>query len=80
MKSRLGRIIAYVLIVSVIIIAIGVISFFTNGFTSDFSTFYVECNGQKITTNASGFVSTKNEPLNVTVHYAFSKDVSGYMV
>ena len=80
MKSRLGRIIAYVLIISVIIIAIGIISFFTNGFTSDFSTFYVECNGQKITTNASGFVSTKDEPLTVKVHYAFTNDVSGYTV
>lgn len=39
-KSNAGRIVSYILIVMVIVVAIGVCAHFTDGFESEFKTFY----------------------------------------
>ena len=83
-KGNVGRIVSYILILMVIVATIGVFAYFTNGFTSDFKTFYVSVNGKDVMTSQGGFVATTNEPLAVDVKYtfgAFNKDENkGYSV
>lgn len=81
--KKASKIIAYVLIVLAIVGVIGVIAKFTNGFTSDFKTFYVTIDGKDIMTTANGYVLDKEEPMKVDVNYTFSSpdaEVSGYSV
>lgn len=81
--KKAAKIIAYVLIVLAIVGVIGVIAKFTNGFTSDFKTFYVTIDGKDIMTTANGYVLDKEEPMKVDVNYTFSSpdaEVSGYSV
>ena len=70
-KGNVGRIVSYILILMVIVATIGVFAYFTNGFTSDFKTFYVSVNGKDVMTSQGGFVATTNEPLAVDVKYTF---------
>ena len=66
-KSKIGQIVFYIVILLVIIAVIGVFAHFTNGFTSDFKTFYVSVNGKDIMTLGKGYVIAENEPLVVDV-------------
>lgn len=83
-KGNVGRIVSYILILMVIVATIGVFAYFTNGFTSDFKTFYVSINGKDVMTSQGGFVATTKEPLAVDVKYTFgalNKDENkGYSV
>lgn len=83
-KGNVGRIVSYILILMVIVATIGVFAYFTNGFTSDFKTFYVSVNGKDVMTSQGGLVATTKEPLAVDVKYtfgAFNKDENkGYSV
>lgn len=83
-KGNVGRIVSYILIFMVIVATIGVFAYFTNGFTSDFKTFYVSINGKDVMTSQGGFVATTKEPLAVDVKYTFgalNKDENkGYSV
>lgn len=78
--AKVGKIIAYVLIVLVLIAGIGMVAYFTGGFTGEFKTFYVEVDGKQIMTNASGYKMTADEPMTVNVKYTMSDEVSGYSV
>lgn len=76
-KTKIGQVVSYIVILLVIVAVIGVFAYFTNGFTSDFKTFYVSVNGKDVMTFQSGYVITENEPLEVDVKYtfgAFNKD------
>jgi len=75
------KVIASIVIILGIVTAIGCIAFFTNGFTEDFSTFYVEINGEKIASSAGGYIVGAEDGLVVTVKDANpnNKD-KGYMV
>lgn len=78
-----AKIIAYVLIVLAIVGIFGIIAKFTNGFTSDFKTFYVTIDGKDVMTTTNGYVLDKEEPMKVDVKYTFSSadaEVSGYSV
>ena len=78
-----AKIIAYVLIVLAIVGIFGVIAKFTNGFTSDFKTFYVTIDGKDVMTTTNGYILDKDEPVKVDVKYTFSSsnaEVSGYSV
>jgi len=82
-NKKAGKIIVYVLILLIVVGCIGFFAYFTNGFTGDLKTFYVECGDQKIMSSSSGFVLTNAKPLEVSVHYTFgfvNKDISGYSV
>ena len=83
-KGNVGRIVSYILILMVIVATIGVFAYITNGFTSDFKTFYVSINGKDVMTSQGGFVATTKEPLAVDVKYTFgalNKDENkGYSV
>lgn len=83
-KSKIGQVVSYIVILLVIVAVIGVFAYFTNGFTTDFKTFYVSVNGKDVMISGSGYVVTTKEPLTVDVKYtfgAFNKDESkGYSV
>lgn len=82
-KSKIGQVVSYIVILLVIVAVIGVFAYFTNGFTSDFKTFYVSVNGKDVMTTANGYVITPQEPLSVDVKYTFAfnqSETKGYFV
>ncbi len=82
-KTKIGETFLYIVLVLVLVGVCGAIAFFTNGFTSDFKTFYLECNGKHILSETSGFVIEQNEAMQVDVRYTFgamNKEASGYGV
>lgn len=72
--KRLGSKISYILTVVVIIglllFSIGFISRFTNSFTSDFKTFYVEYNGKKITSDCKDVLFECGATNKINVYYS----------
>ena len=69
--TKTTKIITYIAIVLAVITVIGVVAHFTNGFTSDFKTFYVTIDGKDVMTSASGYRVTTSKPLEVDVKYTF---------
>ena len=80
--TKTTKIITYIAIVLAVITVIGVVAHFTNGFTSDFKTFYVTVDGKDVMTSAGGYRVTTSKPLEVDVKYTFgalnNKDDKGY--
>jgi len=70
-KSTIGKIIAYVLVLLAVCTAIGLIAHFTNGFTSDFKTFYVTVDGKDVMSSSGGYYTSESKPLTVDVKYTF---------
>lgn len=82
-KTKIGQVVSYIVILLVIVAVIGVFAYFTNGFTSDFKTFYVSVNGKDVMTSSSGYVITPQDPLSVDVKYTFAfnqSETKGYSV
>ena len=82
-KSKIGQVVSYIVILLVIVAVIGVFAHFTNGFTTDFKTFYVSVNGKDVMTSGDGYVVTPSEPLKVDVKYTFAfnkNETKGYSV
>ena len=80
-QGKIGKVIAYILILLIVVGAIGFLAYYTNGFTGGIKTFSVECNGKEVMTSANGFEMTANEPLTVKVKYTFGGEHgSGYSV
>ena len=82
-KSKIGQVVSYIAILLVIVAVIGVFAYFTNGFTTDFKTFYVSVNGKDVMTSQNGYVVTPSEPLKVDVKYTFAfnkNETKGYSV
>ena len=69
--TKTTKIITYIAIVLALITVIGVVAHFTNGFTSDFKTFYVTVDGKDVMTSAGGYRVTPSKPLEVDVKYTF---------
>ncbi len=69
--TKTTKIITYIAIVLAVITVIGVVAHFTNGFTSDFKTFYVTVGGKDVMTSAGGYRVTTSKPLEVDVKYTF---------
>ena len=55
MKNKSTNLIAYVGIVLVVIILVGVAARFTNGFTDDFKTFYIKVEDKEIMSSSGGY-------------------------
>ena len=72
MKNKSTNLIAYVGIVLVLIVLVGVAARFTNGFTDDFKTFYVKVEDKEIMSNSGGYEITSAKPMQVEVKYTFS--------
>lgn len=79
-QGKIGKVIAYILILLIVVGAIGFLAYNTGGFTSGFKTFSVECDGKEVSTSASGFETTIDKPLTVKVKYNFDSKASGYSV
>lgn len=71
-KSKIGQVVSYIVILLVIVAVIGVFAYFTNGFTSDFKTFYVSVNGKDVMTTTGGYVLSQDKPTTVDIKYTFA--------
>ena len=58
MTNKATKIITYILLLLAVITVIGVVAHFTNGFTSDFKTFYVTIDGKDVMTSSGGYKVT----------------------
>ena len=75
--------VAYVAILLVAVVIVGVVARFTNGFTDDFKTFYIKVDGKEIMSSADGYEITPEKPLHAEVKYTFSftsDESKGYSV
>lgn len=79
MKNSTIKIITYVIIILVAVLAIGFAVFITNGFTETPKSFYVDINGDKVASTASGYLLEKDKPLKCKVKF-LSSDKKGYTV
>ena len=71
-KRKSAGWLAYVGIVLVVIIIVGVVARFTNGFTDDFKTFYLKVEDKEIMSSSGGYEITRAKPMQVEVKYTFS--------
>ena len=71
-KRKSAGWLAYVGIVLVVIIIVGVAARFTNGFTDDFKTFYLKVEDKEIMSGSDGYEITSAKPMQVEVKYTFS--------
>lgn len=81
--QKVGKMFSYIAIVLVLVAVCGLLAYFTNGFTTDFKTFYVECDGKQVLSSGNGYHLTYGEPTTVDVKYTFgalSQETSGYFV
>ena len=80
--GSIGKIISIVVAVLVVATVAGLLAFFTNGFSTDFQTTYVECGGDKIVGSAAGYALKADSPLSVKVVSPFKTGSakSGYSV
>lgn len=77
------KVVSYTLVVLAIAGIIGVVAYFTGGFTSGFKTFYLTIDGKDVLTSASGYSVDSENPLVVDVKYVFdfaSEEKTGYSV
>lgn len=80
-KSKAIKIISIVLAVLIAVGACGAIAYFTNGFTTDFATFYVTMDGKDCMTDTRGVELPIYEATEVKVNYTFdfaSSNATGY--
>ena len=80
--AKTSYIITYIIVVLLLVSIAGVIAYFTNGFTSEIKTFYVQCDGVNILTQSDGYLLTPDKPLNADVKYPFevSEKDKGYTI
>lgn len=82
-SAKAGKVLSYVVVILLLAAACGSLAYFTNGFTSDFKTFYVESNGKTYLSNTTDYVLSQEEDNIFDVKYTFgaiNKDISGYTV
>ena len=72
MQNKTIRVITYVLLGLVIVGVIGFVAYFTNGFKSDFKTFYINVDGKDVMESDGGYKVSKGKPLEIKVKYVFS--------
>ncbi|MBQ1232999.1 MAG: hypothetical protein II330_08215 [Clostridia bacterium] len=78
-----GKIMIYVLIVLALIGVCGFIIYFTGGFTTDFTGFYVTVDGEDVLSMGNNFKISESDPMHVQVKYVFSSPndtTKGYSV
>ena len=79
MKNSTIKIITYIIIILVAVLAIGFAVFITNGFTEKPKSFYVDINGNKVASSANGYLLEKDKPLKCKVKF-LSSDKKNYTV
>ena len=78
-----GKIMIYMLIVLALIGVCGFIIYFTGGFTTDFTGFYVTVDGEDVLSTGNNFKISESDPMHVQVKYVFSSPndtTKGYSV
>lgn len=81
--KKTTSIISWIVLLLCLVLVIGGVVYFTNGFTSDFTTFYVKVEEDTIMANGGGYTISPAEPMTVDVKYTFdkiSKQNTGYSV
>ena len=71
-KRKSAGWLTYVGALLVLIVLVGVVARFTNGFTDDFKTFYLKVEDKEIMSNSGGYEITRAKPMQVEVKYTFS--------
>ena len=72
MQNKTIRILSYALLGLLVVGVIGFVAYFTNGFKSDFKTFYINVDGKDVMESDGGYKVSKSKPLEVKVKYIFS--------
>ena len=72
MQNKTIRILNYVLLSLLVVGVIGFVAYFTNGFKSDFKTFYINVDGKDVMESDDGYKVSKGKPLEIKVKYVFS--------
>lgn len=72
MQNKTIRILSYALLGLLVVGVIGFVAYFTNGFKSDFKTFYITVDGKDIMESDDGYKVSKGKPLEIKVKYVFS--------
>ena len=78
-----SKIIIYALIILALIGVLGFIIYFTGGFTTDFTGFYVNVDGEDVLSTGSNFQTSHDDPMHVEVKYVFASpndEAKGYSV
>lgn len=83
-QVKTGLIITYVVVALLLIAVVGLVAFFTNGFTSEFATFFLKVNGDFVTGDAVNYCTSTINPLNVETLYTFepaeTEENRGYII
>ena len=75
MNTNWSKIIIYALIILALIGVLGFIIYFTGGFTTDFTGFYVVVDGEDVMSTASNFQVKEDDPLKMEVKYVFASPI-----
>lgn len=75
-SKKIGKIVAFVLVVLLLVGAIGLIFALTNGFTEDFKQFYLTCGDDKIMTQEDAREFKNGETYTFGVKYIFDAGVT----
>lgn len=78
-----GKIIIYALIILALIGILGFIIYFTGGFTTEFTGFYVNVDGEDVLSTGSNFQTSHDDSMHVDVKYVFASpndEAKGYSV
>lgn len=68
---KFSKVLSYVIIVILLVGLCGTLAYFTNGFTTDFQTFYLEYGETKIFEKANNVVFGQSDELRIDVKYTF---------
>ena len=71
-KRKSAGWLTYVGTLLVLIVLVGVVARFTNGFTDDFKTFYLKVEDKEIMSSSGGYEITRATPMQAEVKYTFS--------
>lgn len=78
-STTIFKVISYVIIVLLLCAICAFLVYFTNGFTTDFKTFYGVVNGDTVLDDIENVYVSKTQPLRVSVKYTFGlANKSGY--
>lgn len=72
--KTVAKIIAYVAIALVVVLGVGLVYKFTNGFNEDFKTFYIKYGGKQILTEYNEMTLESGQKHQFTVKYTFDKE------
>ena len=80
---KIGKALSYAFVVLILITSCGLIAYFTNDFTSDFKTFYIETNGTTHLSDTADILLSPDAENRFDVKYTFSllnEENNGYTV